>query len=181
MYKEINEIDQQHNLGKDFPLVYEELKALAHQKLRYESSDLTLNTTDLVHEAYMKMASQDKKSFENRNHFFAMASTAMRRILINYARQKKAQKRGGDLLRITMAEDQVVSKGSVDDILHLDEAMNRYQKLSERGVQIIEYWFFSGFKQDEIASMMDISLATVKREWSAARLWLSRELNQQLN
>ena len=110
-----------------------------------------------------------------------MASTAMRRILINYARQKKAQKRGGDLLRITMAEDQVVSKGSVDDILHLDEAMNRYQKLSERGVQIIEYWFFSGFKQDEIASMMDISLATVKREWSAARLWLSRELNQQLN
>jgi RNA polymerase sigma factor (TIGR02999 family) len=167
--------------NQDFEVIYLELKTIAHNKLRYESSSLTLSTTDLVHEAYMKLAGQRKQEYENKEHFYAMASTAMRRILINYARQKKAKKRGGDQLRITLADDQVVSSGSMDEILQLDEAMNKYQSLSDRGSKIIEYWFFSGFKQKEIAEMMDISLATVKREWQTARAWLSREMRQQLN
>ncbi len=170
-----------YQVNEDFKMVYNELKELAHYKLKFESRALTLNTTDLVHEAYMKLSAQEKFSFQNKEHFLAVASTAMRRILINYAKHKKAQKRGGDQLRITLADDQVVSSGTMDDLLHLDEAMERYQELSQRGSKIIEYWFFSGFKQKEIASLMNISLATVKREWQTARSWLSRELRQQLN
>ncbi len=167
--------------SEEFTNVYNELKHMAHNKLRYESKSLTLNTTDLVHEAYMKLSAQDKFSFQNKDHFLAIASSAMRRILINYAKQKKAQKRGGDQLRITLAENQIVTAGTMDELVYLDEAIDKYQELSTRGSKIIEYWFFSGFKQKEIAGMMDISLATVKREWQTARTWLSRELRQQLN
>ncbi len=179
----MNSVHSAYNITDDegFSVVYNELKNIAHNKLRFESSNLTLSTTDLVHEAYMKLAGQRNQSFQNKDHFYAMASTAMRRILINYAKQKKTQKRGGDQLRITLCDDQLITEGSMNDLLHLDEAMNRYQKLSNRGSKIIEYWFFSGFKQNEIAEMMNISLATVKREWQTARTWLSREMRQQLN
>lgn len=170
-----------YQVNEDFRIVYDELKQIAHYKLKFESRALTLNTTDLVHEAYMKLSAQDNFAFQNKEHFLAVASTAMRRILINYAKQKKAQKRGGDQLKITLADDQVLSSGTMNDLVHLDEAMERYQELSQRGCKIIEYWFFSGFKQKEIAALMNISLATVKREWQTARSWLSRELRQQLN
>ena len=167
---------------EDFPQIYAELKAIAHSKLRFESNSLTLSTTDLVHEAYMKLSQQNRQTYANKDHFFAMASTSMRRILINYAKQKKTKKRGGDQLRITLSDDKVVAESTMDDLVTLDEAMTKYQTLSERGSKIIEYWFFSGFKQKEIAQMMDISLATVKREWQVARTWLSREIRQsQLN
>lgn len=179
--RELNSIQQEVWSENDFTQVYNELKTIAHSKLRFESKSLTLSTTDLVHEAYMKLAGQKKHSFENKDQFYALASTAMRRILINYAKQKKTLKRGGDQLRITLSDDQVVTSGSMNDLLHLDEAMNKYQGLSDRGSKIIEYWFFSGFKQKEIADMMNISLATVKREWQTARSWLSREMRQQLN
>ncbi|NNF33692.1 MAG: sigma-70 family RNA polymerase sigma factor [Saprospiraceae bacterium] len=179
----MNQVQSDYKAFDDehFSIVYNELKSIAHNKLRFESSNLTLSTTDLVHEAYMKLAGQRTQSFQNRDHFYAMASTAMRRILINYAKQKKAKKRGGDQLRITLCDDQLMTEGSMDDLVYLDEAMNRYQQLSNRGSKIIEYWFFSGFKQKEIADMMNISLATVKREWQTARSWLSREMRQQLN
>ena len=166
----------------DFPAIYEEMKRIAHSRLQYESKDLTLNTTDLVHEAYLKMSAQRVQNFANKNHFFAMASTAMRRILINYALQKKTDKRGGDHVRITMSNNELVADSSMEDIIELDDAMKKYSKLSSRGTKIIEYWFFSGFNQGEIAKMMDISVATVKREWTLAKHWLSREMNQaQLN
>ena len=97
--------------------------------------------------AYMKLAGQRNQSYENKDQFYALASTAMRRILINYAKQKKTLKRGGDQLRITLADDQVFTSGSMNDLLHLDEAMNKYQTLSDRGSKIIEYWFFSGFSK----------------------------------
>lgn len=161
----------------DFPTIYEEMKRIAHNRLQFESKDLTLNTTDLVHEAYIKMAAQRVQNFANKSHFYAMASTAMRRILINYALQKKSQKRGGDHLRITMSNNELVADSSMEDILDLDDAMKKYSQLSSRGSKIIEYWFFSGFNQGEIAKMMDISVATVKREWTLARHWLSREMN----
>jgi len=162
----------------DFPTIYEEMKRIAHGRLQFESNDLTLNTTDLVHEAYLKMSAQRVQNFANKNHFYAMASTAMRRILINYALQKKSQKRGGDHLRITMSNNELVADSSMEDMLDLDDAMKKYSQLSARGSKIIEYWFFSGFNQGEIAKMMDISVATVKREWTLARHWLSREMNQ---
>jgi len=168
--------------SEDFPNIYEEMKRIAHNRLQFESKDLTLNTTDLVHEAYLKMSAQRVQNFANKNHFYAMASTAMRRILINYALQKKSQKRGGDLVRITMTNNELVAETSMEDILDLDDAMKKYSQLSSRGSKIIEYWFFSGFNQGEIAKMMDISVATVKREWTLARHWLSREMNHsQLN
>lgn len=163
--------------SEEFPDIYEQMKQIAHNRLRFESDDLTLNTTDLVHEAYLKMSAQRVQNFANKNHFYAMASTAMRRILINYALQKKSQKRGGDLLRITMSNNELVADSSMEDIIELDDAMKKYSQLSSRGTKIIEYWFFSGFNQTEIAKMMDISVATVKREWTLARHWLSREMN----
>ncbi len=163
--------------SEDFPNIYEEMKRIAHGRLKFESKDLTLNTTDLVHEAYLKMSAQRNQNFANKDHFFAMASTAMRRILINYALQKKTDKRGGDHVRITMSNNELVAESSMEDIIELDDAMKKYAKLSTRGSKIIEYWFFSGFNQGEIAKMMNISVATVKREWTLAKAWLSREMN----
>jgi len=170
----------QEALDRVMPLVYDELRRLAHRHLGRERSDHTLNTTGLVHEAYMKMAGyragQDK--WQDRSYFFAVASRAMRRILVDYARGRLREKRGGGLQRIDLDEVLLFSEEQSAGLLALDEALERLDVFDERQSRIVEYRFFGGLKTEEIAQVLDISASTVKRDWRVARAWLYREMKQ---
>jgi RNA polymerase sigma factor (TIGR02999 family) len=163
------------------PLVYEELRSMAHRKLRYERADHTLNTTALVHEAYLRLADQRWAQVQDRAHFFAIAAQAMRRILVSYARKHRAAKRGGQAVRLPLdalpldalpffTEDQT------ENLLALDEALTRLEAFNERGCRVVEYRFFGGLTHDEIAGVMGLSRVTVRRAWDLARMWLQREM-----
>jgi RNA polymerase sigma factor (TIGR02999 family) len=163
------------------PLVYDELRALAHQKLSHERSDHTLNTTGLVHEAYIRLVDQRRVEWQNRSHFFAIAAQAMRRILVNHAAKRQAAKRGGNIPMIsidTALEEalNVVTDERTEELLILDEAMNRLEQFNERGCRVVEYRFFGGLSHEEIAEVMGISTITVRRAWSSAKAWLRREM-----
>ena len=167
------------NLESWFPQAYQELKRLAFSQLKSERKNHTLNATALVHEVYLKMAKQEKKMFDSEGHFFYVASLAMRRILVSYARKKQSEKRGGDKVILTLENQEIKHMTTYEDIIHLNDTLEKYKELSERGAKIIEFWFFGGFKQLEIAQIMNISEATVKREWRLARTWLSIQLKEQ--
>lgn len=158
------------------PRVYDELHALAHRQLRKERTNHTLNTTALVHEAYMTLVDQNRSSLQNRAHFFAIAALAMRRILINYAHKRNAKKRGGEVVRTTFDEARLVREARTDELLALDEALNRLQEINERQSLVVTYRFFGGLTQDEIAQVLNVSVPTVRRDWRLARAWLSREM-----
>jgi len=160
-----------------FPLVYQQLKKIAQNKLRPERPDHTLNATALVHEAYLKLINQDQVNWQNRTHFFALAATAMRRILVDYARNRKAGKRGGDEVLITLNEEIMSSSTKAERLVDLDEALKRLEVIHERQCKVVELRFFGGLKEDEIAEALNISLATVKRDWRLSRAWLARELS----
>lgn len=162
-----------------FPQAYKELKRLAYTQLKSEKGNHTLNATGLVHELYLKLAKQERQMFDSKGHFFYVASLAMRRILVSYARKKQSEKRGGNQIVLTLENQEVQHTTTYEDILHLNDTLAKYKELSERGAKIIEFWFFCGFKQIEIAEIMDISEATVRREWRLARTWLSIELKEQ--
>ncbi len=162
------------------PLVYTELHQLAHLNLRNERRDHTLNATALLHEAYFKLVDQTRVNWQNRAHFYAIASQAMRRILINYAYQHKAQKRGGENVKVTFVDENVMRESKPEELIALDEALNKLQTINERQSKIIEYWFFVGLTHEEIAEVVGISVPTVRRDWRLARAWLSRELNKNL-
>jgi RNA polymerase sigma factor (TIGR02999 family) len=159
------------------PLVYKELHQLAHLNLRSERKDHTLNATALVHEAYFKLIDQTRVTWQNRAHFFAIAAQAMRRILINYAEQRKAEKRGGGGVFVTFVDDQMKRDTEPEELIALDEALEKLSKLNERQSKVIEYWFFVGLKHEEIAEVLGVSVPSVRRDWRLARAWLSRELN----
>ncbi len=163
--------------GQLLPVVYDELRELAGRHLRHERPDHTLNSTALVHEAYLRLVRVDRVAWKGRAHFFAMASRLMRRILVDHALARKAQKRGGGqpvahLDAVAVAE----SAGPVDDVLALDEALGRLADISERQCRVIECRFFGGMSIEETAEALTVSPATVKREWAVARAWLNREL-----
>ncbi len=158
------------------PLVYDELRKLAQWQLRGERPDHTLSATALVHEAYLKLVDQDQVTWQNRAHFFAIAAQAMRRILINYAQSRMAQKRGGGEPVVTFNEELMQAEAKAEDLLALDEALNKLESLSPRQSQIVEYRFFGGLNHQEIAEVLKMSEPTVRREWRLARAWLSREL-----
>jgi RNA polymerase sigma factor (TIGR02999 family) len=160
------------------PLVYKELHQLAHLNLRNERRDHTLNATALVHEAYFKLIDQTRVTWQNRAHFFAIAAQAMRRILINYAHQKKAEKRGGGEAFVTFVDDQFKRETQPEELIALDEALGKLSELNERQSKVIEYWFFVGLTHEEIAEVLDISVPSVRRDWRLARAWLSRELKR---
>ncbi len=162
------------------PRVYDQLHVLAHRQLRKERGNHTFNTTALVHEAYLKLVDQDQASLQNRAHFFAIAALAMRRILINYANKKNAEKRGGGVIRTTFDEGRVVREGKTDELLALDEALDRLQEMNERQSLVVTYRFFGGLTQQEIAEVLDVSVPTVRRDWRLARAWLSREMRVDL-
>jgi RNA polymerase sigma factor (TIGR02999 family) len=162
-------------------LVYGELHAMAHRKLSFERTGHTLQTTALVHEAYLKLVDQRRVDWQNRSHFFAVAALAMRRILVNHAEARRAAKRGGGAERVPLEEIQV-SAGDLPDerLLALDEALKRLEQFNERGARVIQYRFFGGMNNDEIATTMGVSAITVRRSWESARAWLKRELESDL-
>lgn len=160
------------------PLVYQELREMAHRQMAGERAGHTLNTTALVHEAYLNLVKTDKMSWANRAHFFSMAAVAMRRILIDYARRRRAEKRGGGEALATFDEENIVREARADELIDLDEALQRLEVLDERQSLVVTYKFFGGLKHEEIAEVLSVSVPTVHRDWRLARAWLSRELKR---
>jgi RNA polymerase sigma factor (TIGR02999 family) len=160
------------------PMIYDELHRVADHQLRGERRDHTLNATALVHEAYLKLVDQSRVTWQNRAHFLGVAAQAMRRILINYAEQRRAQKRGGDLVATTFDDDLVPRDARADELVDLDEALTRLQAVSPRQAAAVEYRFFGGLTHEEIAEVLQVSVPTVRRDWRLARAWLSNELKR---
>ena len=158
------------------PILYEELKRVAQGQLRRERSDHTLQPTELVSEAYLRLVA-GAASFENRAHFFGAASIAMRRILVDHARQRAAQKRGGELQRVTFADLAVETDEPNVDLLALDQALNELESEDERLAQLVQLRFFAGLPIRETAELMGLSPATVKRDWAFARAWLLERMD----
>lgn len=161
------------------PLVYDQLRAIAQRQLRGERAHHTLNATALAHEAYLKLVDQTRVNWQNRAHFFAIAAQAMRRILINYAHKRNAEKRGGEPL-VTFDEGSMMRETRPQELLALDDALSDLEKLSERQGKVVEFRFFGGLTHEEIAEVLHVSVPTVRRDWRLARAWLSRELKSSL-
>ena len=159
------------------PLVYEELRRLAHHFMEGQRSDHTLQTTALVDEAYLRLADQTKPRWQNRAHFFAVAARAMRQILVNYAKSSRAQKRGGGALKVELEEAAIVSPEQSKAIVDLHEALERLGTLDSRKARVVELKYFGGLNHDEIAEVMKISTVTVRRDWVFAKAWLYDELH----
>jgi RNA polymerase sigma factor (TIGR02999 family) len=162
------------------PLVYEELRAMAHRQMRREREDHTLDTVALVHEAYLNLIKNEQLDWQSRAHFFSMAAVAMRRILVDYARQRAADKRGGGGAMVTFDEQQIAREVPPQEFLDLDEALHRLELLDPRQAVVVTYKFFGGLKHEEIAEVLGVSVPTVHRDWRLARLWLSREMKHDL-
>lgn len=160
------------------PLVYEELRQMAKRYLRRQPTGHTFQTTELIHEAYLKLAEQDGKNWQNRAHFFGVAAQAMRHILVDYARSKQSTKRGGLAEKISLEENLVVAVARPDEIVALDEALNELKILDARKSRVVEMKFFGGLSIEEIADVLKTSPETVKRDWRFARTWLLRELSR---
>jgi RNA polymerase sigma factor (TIGR02999 family) len=158
------------------PLVYGELRQLAHNYLRSERPDHTLQSTALVHEAYLRLARREPNSLQNRAHFFAVASQLMRQILVDFARSRRAAKRNyGYTLSL---DDAVASSQSRDvNLIALDDALHKLARLSERQTRIVELRFFGGLSIDEMSQVLGVSPATIERDWTVARAWLHREIS----
>ena len=159
---------------------YEQLNEMAHRRLVYERAGHTLDTSGLVHEVYDKLQQQQQAQFNNSGHFLAIASITMRRILINYARDKKRQKRGGDMIQITFDRVNESVETTPEQIISLHEALNKLRKFNKRQSRVVEYHFFGGFQLKEIAGYLQVSEETVRRDWRLARAWLSLELKKQI-
>ncbi|MDQ7065988.1 MAG: ECF-type sigma factor [candidate division KSB1 bacterium] len=160
------------------PLVYETLQAIARRQLRRERRYHTLDTTALVHEAYLKLVDQKRVEWQNRAHFFAIAAQAMRRILINYARKRLAEKRGGGQPLATFNEQSMLRETRAEELLALDEALAALAHMHERQARVVEYRFFGGLTHEEIAHVLGVSVPTVRRDWRLARAYLTRELRR---
>jgi RNA polymerase sigma factor (TIGR02999 family) len=159
------------------PHVYTELHKLAASYLRRERPWHTWQTTDLVNEAYLKLAGNPAVHFESRTHFFVVAAQIMRRILTDYARRKRSEKRGGNAFVIPLEDDLAVADEQCGLIADLDEALQRLEAIDARAAKVVELRFFGGLTEDEIAELLGVSLRTVKRVWMAARAWLLGQLS----
>ncbi|CAN5264430.1 sigma-70 family RNA polymerase sigma factor [soil metagenome] len=161
------------------PLVYDELRRQASRFLNKERANHTLQTTALIHEAYLKLIEQKQVKWQNRAHFFAIASTAMRRILVDYARERHREKRGGIAENLPLDEAfQIVSNEKNIDLIALDEALNRLAKFDSRQARIVELRYFSGLSIDETAEILGVSNATVRLDWNLAKAWLKQEITR---
>lgn len=159
------------------PLVYSELRTIAAGQLRGERSDHTLQPTALVNEAFLRLVDHDRVEWRNRSQFFGVAAKAMRRILVDHARRRRAQKRGGNPGRVPL-DDVVIAVAPDVDLLELDESLSRLEALDSRQARIVELRFFAGCAMEEIAEMLGISRSTAKRQWRLARVWLRAELDR---
>ena len=160
-------------------VVYDELRSMAHRQLSRRRPSETLNTTALVHEAYLKLVQQHRVDFADRSHFLAVAAVSMRHILVNYARDAAAQKRGGEYGRIDLDQAQLSVDARAVEILDLDEALTALAELDERLAKLVELRFFGGLTVHETAAALSLSDRTVKRDWRKARSYLYRALSEQ--
>jgi RNA polymerase sigma factor (TIGR02999 family) len=163
-------------LDQVFPRVYEELRRIAHNALARERSEHTLTTTALVHEAYLKLVVQERATWNDRAHFLAIAATAMRRILVDYARMHRRLKRGGDLHRVTLTDAVQTAGESAETLLALDDALTRLGDLNPRLSRIVDCRFFGGMTTEETAEALGVTTRTVERDWRKARGWLFDQL-----
>jgi len=163
-------------LDRLVPIVYDELRRQAARYLRHERAGHTLQTTALIHEAYLRLIDQKNVQWQNRAHFFGIAAQLMRRILVDHARTRKRAKRGGSGIRVPLEDAVAIARAPDLDVVALDEALNRLAEIDEQQGKIVELRFFSGLTVEETAEVLGISPATVKRDWSMAKAWLHREI-----
>ena len=169
----------QKALDRLMPMVYAELRAIAGRYLSHESPSHTLQSTALVHEAYLKLVGQRSVQWQNRSHFFGIAAQMMRRILVDHARHEHRAKRGGDSPKLSLDEAMAVAEPEAEvDLLALDDALTSLSTIDPRGARIVELRFFSGLTIEETAEVLSVSSGTIKREWSTARAWLYREMRR---
>jgi len=180
---EITDLLQEFSRGNEdamdrlMPLVYEELQRQAHAYLRRERKNHTLQTTALVHEAFLRLIDQNRVDWRNRSHFYAVAATMMRRILVNYARNRGRVKRGGSAQVLQLNEEiDAPARGNEIDLIELDEALDLLAERDDRSAKVLELRYFGGLTIDETAEAMGISTATVERDWDFARAWLKVKL-----
>ncbi len=164
-------------LDELIPLVYDELRRLAHLYTGRESPGHTLQTSALVNEAYLRLADRANLHWQNRAHFFAICALLMRQILVDHARQRRSQKRGGGALQVTLDDGLIVSEKRAADVVALDEALARLCELDPRQGKIVELRFFGGLSIDEAAEVLGVSPGTVMRDWTLAKAWLRREIS----
>jgi RNA polymerase sigma factor (TIGR02999 family) len=165
-------------LAQLMPLVYKELHRLAHRHLGRERAGHTLQTTALVHEAYMRLIDQNEVQWQNRAHFFAIAAQTMRRILVEYARARHYAKRGGGAQQVSLDEAMVVSQERVAEVVALDDALQSLAKFDQRKSEMVELRFFGGLSIEETAEVLGVSPGTVMRDWTLAKTWLQREITK---
>ncbi|HUE82831.1 MAG TPA: sigma-70 family RNA polymerase sigma factor [Pyrinomonadaceae bacterium] len=165
-------------LDKVIPVVYQELRRLAHHYMRKERGDHTLQTTALVNEAYMRLADYKKMRWQSRVHFFAVSAQVMRRILVEHARSRNSAKRGGGGLKVSLDGIAVVSAGRSAEVIAVDEALTDLESWDQRKGKIVELRFFGGLSIEETAKVLKVSPTTVQREWRAAKAWLYRAISE---
>jgi RNA polymerase sigma factor (TIGR02999 family) len=169
-------------LDRLFPIVYQELHRVAHRQLYREQTGHTLNTTALVHEAYLKLVRHPPDvEWQSRIHFFAVAARAMRQILVNYARARSRTKRGGDAPQLSLDEVVIMPEARPEELVALDEALHRLEAMNERQSRVVECRYFGGLTIEETAQVLEVSVVTVKRDWATARAWLYREVRESLD
>ena len=159
-----------------FELLYDELRRMARAHLRRENPAHTLSATGLAHEAWFRMAGQTRTQWQNRNHFLAVASTMMRRILVNHELARRADKRDVELVPVTLSGLEQIGAAPDRDVVAVHEALLAFEPVDARAAKVVELKFFGGMENEEVADALGISLATVKRDWALARAWLHREL-----
>lgn len=169
---------EHYSLEPLLPMVYAELQRLARRHLRGERRDHTFQTSDLVHEAYLKLDALGHVQWKNRSQFFAIAAQAMRRVLVDHAVRRQAKKRGGKRRRVPLDDTMVVSHAQSDDILALHDALSELEGIGERLARVVECRYFAGLSIEATAEALEISPATVKRDWTLARAWLHRKLSE---
>ncbi|HEU0175525.1 MAG TPA: sigma-70 family RNA polymerase sigma factor [Blastocatellia bacterium] len=168
-------------LDRLFPLVYAELRRLARSYMRKERAGHSLQTTALIHEAYLRLIDAAQVEWQNRAHFFGVAARAMRQILVAMARERGCQKRGGGARQVSLDEAVMIDKGTDEDLVALDEALGALAQFDARKAQVVEMRFFGGLTEDEIAAALGVSTETVRRDWRLARSWLRRKLSMEQN
>ena len=161
-----------------FPLIYNELKRLAYSKLQSERDDITVSETELVHEVYLKMINQEQINAKDRNHFLAIAARCMRQILVDHARKKKAEKRGGNQQDVTYIDELLKAHQESEEIIDLDNKLQELEQLDQRMADVVTLRFFGQMTVEATANALDISNRTVKRDWAKARGWLYKELKK---
>ena len=159
-----------------FPLVYDELRRIAHRQMAQERSGHTLDTTGLVHEAYLKLVDQTRVQWADRTHFFSVASNAMRRILVDYARRYQTDKRGAGPRRVSLTDNMLVAEDRADTLLAIDAALTELALIDERLSRVVECRFFAGLTEEETAEVLGVTARTVRRDWTKAKGWLQRKL-----